>query len=85
MASKDQTITATLYGAERLTNSVNGNPRFKLHTSEGDLITKSDASMGYEVDNHTGRPEHSSRSWVGKRVRFTATKAGRVWDWQLAD
>ena len=85
MASKGQTITATLNAVTRLNNSVNGNPTWMLHTSEGDLRTSSDASIGYEIGNHSGRPEHSSRSWIGKRVQFRTTRARRVFSWKLAD
>lgn len=85
MSRKQITFTATFYGAERLTNSTNGNPRWKLSTSEGTYRTQSDASLGYDVDNHNGRPEHTDRSWRGREVEFTATPAGRVWDWKLAN
>jgi hypothetical protein len=85
MSTKTTTVTATLNGATRLNNSVNGNPTWMLHTSEGDLRTSSDTAVSYEVSNHTGRPEHSPSSWVGRRVTFSTTRAGRVWDWSLAD
>lgn len=78
------TITATLYGADRHGCSVNGNPTWILRTSEGNLRTQSDAGIGYEVNNHTGRPEHNTSSWIGREVRFTLTRAGRVTDWKLA-
>lgn len=80
MASKQIEITATLTGATRKRNSVNGNPTWILHTDAGDLVTQSDASISYEVANHTGR----SDSWVGREVVFTATPARKVWDWRLA-
>lgn len=80
MASKSIEITATLTGATRKGASVNGNPTWILHTSKGDLVTQSDSSIGYEVDNHTGR----SDSWIGREVVFTATPARRVRDWRLA-
>jgi hypothetical protein len=31
----DTTVTTTLLYADRLKNSTNGNPRFRLHTSDG--------------------------------------------------
>jgi hypothetical protein len=79
MARKSIEITATLHGATRKGASVNGNPTWILHTSEGDLVTQSDATIGYEVDNHTRR----SDSWIGREVVFTATPARRVWNWRL--
>ena len=78
------TITATLHGATKHGLSTNGNPTWILHTDAGDLRTSSDAGIGYEISNHTGRPEHSRHSWVGREVTFKTTKAGRVWDWELA-
>lgn len=41
--------------AERRTNSANGNPRWKLHTSEGTFTTADDASLGYAIENYTDR------------------------------
>lgn len=40
-----------LYGANRLNSSVNGNPRYKIFTTDGPFITSSDTSASYEVDN----------------------------------
>lgn len=84
-ATTARTTTAVLLGATRRNNSANGNPAWTLHTDDGDLRTGSDASVGYEIDNHTGRPEHSSRSWIGQRVTFQLTRAGRVYGWSLAE
>lgn len=74
--SKSQTFTAIFEGATRRNGSVNGNPTWTLHTSEGDYRTQSDAALGYEVSNHT----HSRHGLVGQLVTFTATLAGRVWN-----
>ena len=76
----DRRFTATLHGATRKNNSRNGNPMWKLHTSEGDYLTGTDSAIGYEVSNHTGGPGN----WVGRQVKFTATEKGRVYAWQLA-
>jgi hypothetical protein len=81
MATTQLTVTATLYGATRKGASLSGNPIWILHTSEGDLRTQSDGQIGYTVTNHTGRHD----SWIDKRVEFTTTSAGRVWDWELAE
>lgn len=62
--------------ADRLRNSVNGNPRWTLHLSTGcmaDVVddtfgTMSDASDNYEVSNLRR----------GDRVRLTFTRAGNV-------
>jgi len=60
--------------AERLTNSVNGNPRYILTFTDGDLgswtyQTKSDASCSYDVDNFVRSRE---------RINVWLTKADRV-------
>jgi hypothetical protein len=81
----DRIVTTTYHGATRRTNSVNGNPRFTLHTGEGDFMTGNDASVGYDIENHSGRPEHSPSSWVGQTVRLTVTRRGmRVTNWEKA-
>lgn len=77
----DITFTAIFHGAERLNNSTNGNPRWRLLTSEGSFNTDSDASVGYEVANFL----HSKYGVVGKLVTFTATKRGKyVWKMEAA-
>lgn len=62
----------TVHGYERLNNSVNGNPRFKLFAEGGALITSSDAACGYDIQN----------GWAGVRgprlARVTRTRAGRI-------
>lgn len=50
------TIFGQLVSVKRLTNSVNGNPRFKLRIYKMDetieLNTATDASIGYAVTNY---------------------------------
>lgn len=77
MARSDQKFVATFYGATRHGTSVNGNPTWNLRTSEGVYRTQSDAGLGYSIGNYIGR---SDNALIGKRVEFTATKAGRVWN-----
>lgn len=72
-----KTIQVRLYGAERRNSSVNGNPRFWLHTSEGDYATQSDAAISYEVENITHQIPQGD---AGIRVVLTMTKADRVYD-----
>ena len=80
MDSTDRTFEANFHGATRTRNSRNGNPTWKLHTSEGDFLTGADSAIGYEVANHTG----GLGDWTGRRVVFTATNKGRVYAWHLA-
>lgn len=65
------TITCTLHSAERLNNSVNGNPRFHLHTSEGIYTTQTDAACCYEITNYSNRAPVA--------VCLKLTRAGRVY------
>jgi hypothetical protein len=55
---------------QRLTCSVNGNPRFRVHFTDGSsALTQSDASVAYGL----GNPEYRD---VPLEVTFT--KAGRI-------
>lgn len=61
---------AVIDSITRLTNSRNGNPRFKIHFEDGQTTTtQSDASVSYEMTNH---------NYPG-RFRIKATPAGKVW------
>lgn len=76
--TKSITVETDLYGAERLPNSTNGNPRFTLLTGDGSYRTQADAACSYDVDNITRRiPDGGSI-----RVQLRATPTGRVWDIQ---
>jgi hypothetical protein len=77
----EQTFTAILHSATRRTNSGDGNPRYILNTSEGTFNTTPDASINYDVANRT----ESVKNWLGKRVKFTATGAGTISGWELAE
>ena len=55
---------------ERLNNSVNGNPRYRVRFTDGTVAdTQSDASLNYGISN----PEYRD---VPLRVTFT--RAGRI-------
>lgn len=46
------TVTCYIQEIKRLTNSVNGNPRYKLYYGEGTsafYLTKTDASVNYDI------------------------------------
>jgi hypothetical protein len=56
----------------RLTNSVNGNPRYRIHFDDGSsAITSSDSAFCYALNNP---------GYVGHHVEVTFTRAGRVSD-----
>jgi hypothetical protein len=74
MARNTREVHVTVYGVTRLRNTVNGNPRFKLHTDQGDYLIGSDAAVGYEVTNYTNRiPSDGS----GLPLVLTVTPAQR--------
>jgi len=72
MARKGTEIVTTIESLTRLKNSVNGNPRYRLHFSNGDsATTQSDASISYGLQNSEYR---------NVPVRVMLTAAGRVWN-----
>ena len=67
--SKDRT-GLVIESLERLNNSVNGNPRYRVRFTDGTVAdTQSDASLNYGISN----PEYRD---VPLRVTFT--RAGRI-------
>lgn len=70
----DKTIDVKVYALYRLKNSVNGNPRYRMSTSEGELITSSDRSYCYGILNEWTDEDKTS----GKTARIRLTRAGRV-------
>lgn len=74
MATKSApTVSVIVYRLERLNNSVNGNPRYRIITDEGMFITSSDYGFVYGIED----------GWRGRNCRtavLTLTRAGRVQD-----
>lgn len=70
MANGETTVVKTALRAERLNNSRNGNPRYRLHFDDGtSALTQSDSSCAYEIGNHV---------IVNAALELTLTRAGRV-------
>lgn len=69
----------------RRTLSTNGNPRFILHTSEGDWQTQTDAALGYSLENYTNSrfPDTYVIGDNVPAVTLLATPAGKVWGIEL--
>lgn len=65
-----------LYALTRLKNSVNGNARWRLDTSEGSFLTAIDSMIAVGITN--GNP-------VGKAVELTLTHYDRVIDMKIID
>jgi hypothetical protein len=77
--SNNIAIRTRIFSTERLNNSVNGNPRYKLYTEAGVFTTQSDAQLGYQIPNI-----HIDRD-AGTEVVMTATAAARVWKIEVLD
>lgn len=73
--AKGTTVSTSLVYVVRLTNSTNGNPRFRLATMNGEYQTQSDAACSYDVANLERRIPHGGTL----PVILSLTPAGRVW------
>lgn len=61
----------------RLPNSVNGNPRWQVWFTDGDVrLTKSDANVGHQISNST---------YKNKDVKVTLTRHGRIETIEVAE
>jgi hypothetical protein len=69
-------ITVLWYSVTRLDNSVNGNPRYILHTDNGPYITQTDAALGYEIGNLRNRIPAKG----AMEVTLHLSETGKVWD-----
>lgn len=75
--STETTVTGAIVATDRLRNSVNGNPRFRVHLDNGETYqTSTDSAVSYDIDN-------LARS--RKRVTFLLTRAGRIWGYRDAN
>lgn len=45
------TLTTRIVGLDRMPNSVNANPAWRVHTDDGTWLTAPDASCAYGIDN----------------------------------
>jgi len=63
----------TVSGYETLPSSVNANPRFKLYTDEGVLLTSSDMADAYGLFN--GWKEYRE---TGRSAEVELTRANRI-------
>lgn len=79
--TKSTLITVQVIGYTQRNGSVNGNPRFILHTLEhGDFTTQSDGGCNYEVRNDFNRASESAPV----ACTLHTTRAGYVFNWDLA-
>jgi hypothetical protein len=73
MAAKTTTIAENIRTIDRLTrlnNSVNGNPRYRVHFTDGSsALTTSDAMFCYSINNREMRDVPLVVTW---------TRAGRI-------
>lgn len=63
MASEYAKISGVVIESiERLNNDKNGNPQYRLHTSEGVFYTAPSASLNYGITNHSS--SRSVHPWI---------------------
>lgn len=75
--TKDLEYTATIDHLTKLSNTVNGNPRWRIHFVGGEeALTQNDAAVAYEI----GNPEYKDTP-----LRVKANSAGRVWSVERLD
>lgn len=79
--SKQFERVVTVYRLDRMPNSVNGNPRYRLTTDAGEYITSSDHAFVYGIENGFRPRNH----WEGRKAWITLTRAGRVSDLEWKD
>lgn len=72
------TLETRVYYATKLKNTTNGNPRWRLATSDGDITISSDAAVGYEIGNYE-RTFRENRDHGGTPVRLKLTRAWRFY------
>lgn len=72
MTKPQPTYRKTISRLERKNNSVNGNPAYEVHFTDGaSARTQSDAMVSYEIPN----PEYE-----GVEVDVWTTPSGQIWD-----
>jgi hypothetical protein len=61
------TFNATIQGAQRLRNSPDGCPHYRVFTMNGAYLTKGNAHVNFDITNH-----------IGKAVRITLDDNGHI-------
>lgn len=71
LSKGDRQFEAVIESVERMNNSVNGNPAWRLHLKGGETMrTQSDAQVSYGIEN---------QGMIGFPVIITCTRSGLVW------
>lgn len=69
----------TIQGVTRLTNSANGNPRFRLTLSDGHTYdTQADASCNYEVTNYANSHKPFDCATTRRNLIYLIGKPGSL-------
>ena len=76
MTTYRRELTTVLYRVTRLNYTVNGNPRFILHTADGEFTISGDSACAYDVENIASRVK-DGRTLL---VDLALTRAGRFFD-----
>jgi len=80
IAKANRIANVHIFRAERLGNTVNGNPRYRFHTDHGTFLMQSDAALGYAVENYTNTrfPDTYAIGSDAPAVTLVTSAAGRV-------
>jgi hypothetical protein len=71
-APKISTVIGQIHSLERLKNSVNGNPRYRILLTDGYVLTTApDAMISYNIDN---------REFRDIDIKFTLDGRGNVYN-----
>lgn len=63
----------------RLTNSVNGNPRYSVHFTDGSVAqTQSDASVNYAVENLSSGTREIAGVYIPFNLNVEFSRGGRI-------
>jgi len=66
-SAQTRTVTSTLQGVQRLKNSPDGNPNFRVFTMHGSYRTEPNAQVNHLITN-----------FIGKLCRLTFNERGNI-------
>lgn len=70
-----------IFQLQRLNNSVNGNPRYKVHTDQGSFNTASDHGFVYMINNGWT----ADHDLTGREADITISGRGTITDLKYVD
>lgn len=83
-ATRDQNVI-TVTGYRRLASSSIGHPRFALNTTRGEVLTSSNASCNYGIENGWTVYNPIATTKKRRQARVKLTRAGRIAELEWLD